>query len=420
MNRITGVRGMHDISPDESATWHFVETTARDVLQGYAYREMRPPLVERTELFRRSVGEATDIVEKEMYTFPDRNGDSLTLRPECTASCVRAAVEHGWLRGGGRRIWTMGPMFRYEKPQKGRYRQFHQLDVEALGYPGPDVDAELILLCARLWRRLGLGSLRLELNSLGSRQTQAHYRDELVRYFGDHRRRLDEDSEKRLGTNPLRILDSKHPAMQELIEGAPRITEYLDDASTGHLRGLREMLDHAGLAYRMNPRLVRGLDYYTGPVFEWRTEQLGAQNAICGGGRYDRLIEDIGGAPAPATGFAMGLERVVALLQHQQVAPAGARPDVYLLAVGPRAQREAHRLAESLRDRVEALALTVDAAAGSFRTKLRKADRSGARYAVILGEQEARDACVNVKALREEDTQQITMPQRTLPEFLRG
>lgn len=420
MNRISGVRGMHDISPDESAIWHFVESAARDVLHGYAYREMRPPLVERTELFRRSVGEATDIVEKEMYTFPDRNGDSLTLRPECTASCVRAAVEHGWLRGGGRRIWTMGPMFRYEKPQRGRYRQFHQLDVEALGYPGPDVDAELILLCARLWRRLGLGSLRLELNSLGSRQTQAHYRDELVRYFGDHRRRLDEDSEKRLGTNPLRILDSKHPAMQELIEGAPRITEYLDDAGAGHLRGLRQMLDHAGLAYRMNPRLVRGLDYYTGPVFEWRTEQLGAQDAICGGGRYDRLIEDIGGAPAPATGFAMGLERVVALLQQQQAAPAGARPDVYLLAVGPRAQREAHRLAESLRDRVEALSLTVDAAAGSFRTKLRKADRSGARYAVILGEQEARDACVNVKALREEDAQQITMPQCTLPEFLRG
>ena len=419
MNRITGVRGMHDISPDESATWHFVESTARDVLHGYGYREMRPPLVERTELFRRSVGEATDIVEKEMYTFSDRNGDSLTLRPECTASCVRAAVEHGWLRGGGQRIWTIGPMFRHEKPQRGRYRQFHQLDVEALGYPGPDVDAELILLCARLWRRLSLGRLRLELNSLGSRQTQAHYREELVHYFTEHRGRLDEDSENRLGVNPLRILDSKYPAMQELIEGAPRITDYLDDASTEHLQGLRQMLERAGLDYHLNPRLVRGLDYYTGPVFEWQTEQLGAQNAVCGGGRYDHLIEDVGGAPAPATGFAMGLERIVALLEQQKTVPVGLRPDVYLLAVGPEARREAHRLAESLRDDLEALALTVDAAAGSFKSKMRRADRSGARYAVILGEQEARDACVNVKALREEGAQ-VTMSQRTLPEFLRG
>ena len=419
MNRITGVRGMNDISPDESAVWRFVETTAREVLQGYGYREMRPPLVERTELFRRSVGEATDIVEKEMYTFSDRNGDSLSLRPECTASCVRAAVEHGWLRGGGLRIWTIGPMFRYEKPQKGRYRQFHQLDVEALGFSGPDVDAELILLCARLWRSLGLADLHLELNSLGSRASQARYRDELVRYFTDHRSHLDEDSQRRLAANPLRILDSKHPAMQELIEGAPRITDHLDEASAEHLQGLAAMLDRAGLAYRMNPRLVRGLDYYTGPVFEWQTEDLGAQNAVCGGGRYDRLIEDVGGPGAPATGFATGLERIVALVEHQALAPADPRPDAYLVAVGSEAQREAHRLAETLRDDIESLSLTVDAAAGSFKSKLRRADRSGARYALLLGEEEVRGARVGIKALREGGTQ-FSMQQSALTEFLRG
>jgi histidyl-tRNA synthetase len=410
---------MNDISPTESATWHFVEATARSVLQGYGYREVRPPLVERSELFRRSVGEATDIVEKEMYTFSDRNGESLSLRPECTASCVRAAVEHGWLRAGGQRIWTIGPMFRYEKPQKGRYRQFHQLDVEALGFAGPDVDAELILICARLWRRLGLSQLRLELNSLGSRPSQARYRDELVRYFASYRERLDVDSCRRLVTNPLRILDSKKPEMQELIEGAPRITDYLDEESARHLEGLTAMLDRAGMSWRLNPRMVRGLDYYTGPVFEWQTEELGAQNAVCGGGRYDRLIEDIGGRSAPATGFAMGLERIVALLEQQALAPPASRPDAYLVAVGIEARREAHRLAETLRDGMESLSLTVDADGGSFKTKLRRADRSGARYALILGDEEVRDARVGVKALRK-DGAQTSMGQSALTEFLRG
>ena len=410
---------MNDISPSESPTWHHVEETAREVLRGYGYREVRPPLVERTELFRRSVGEATDIVEKEMYTFADRNGDSLSLRPECTASCVRAAVEHGWLHGGGQRIWTIGPMFRYEKPQKGRYRQFHQLDVEALGFPGPDVDAELILLCARLWRRLGLRHLRLELNSLGSRSSQARFREALVRYFSAHRDRLDEDSRRRLDTNPLRILDSKQPEMQELIESAPQIGDHLDDASAAHLQGVATMLDRAGIDWRLNVRLVRGLDYYTGPVFEWQTEELGAQNAVCGGGRYDRLIEDIGGRSAPATGFAMGLERIVALLEQQALAPAAPRPDAYLVAVGDEAQREAHRLAESLRDRIGALSLTVDAATGSFKAKLRRADRSGARYALILGDAEAREGRVAVKALRE-GGEQTAMRQSALAEFLHG
>ena len=419
MNRITGVRGMNDISPTETSTWQFVEATAREVLQCYGYREIRPPLVERTELFRRSVGESTDIVEKEMYTFADRNGDSLSLRPECTASCVRAAVEHGWLRTGGQRVWTIGPMFRYEKPQKGRYRQFHQLDVEALGFPGPDVDAELILICARLWRRLGLSRLRLELNSLGSRASQSRYRDELVRYFAAHRERLDEDSRRRLASNPLRILDSKRPEMQELIASAPRITDHLDESSALHLQGLSSMLDRADLTWHLNPRLVRGLDYYTGPVFEWQTEELGAQNAVCGGGRYDRLIEDIGGQSAPATGFAMGLERVVALLDSQALAPAARTPDAYLVAVGDEARREAHRLAETLRDGIATLSLTVDAADGSFKTKLRRADRSGARYALILGDEEVRDARVGVKALRESGGQQ-SLRQSALAEFLRG
>ena len=419
MNRITGVRGMNDISPTQSATWHFVEATARSVLECYGYREVRPPLVERTELFRRSVGEATDIVEKEMYTFSDRNGDSLSLRPECTASCVRAAVEHGWLRAGGQRIWTIGPMFRYERPQKGRYRQFHQLDVEALGFTGPDVDAELILICARLWRRLGLSQLRLELNSLGSRPSQARYRDELVRYFASHQERLDVDSRRRLVTNPLRILDSKKPEMQTLIESAPRITDYLDEESARHLEGLTAMLDRAEVSWRLNSRLVRGLDYYTGPVFEWQSEELGAQNAVCGGGRYDRLIEDIGGRSAPATGFAMGLERIVALLEQQALAPPAPNPDAYLVAVGIEARREAHRLAETLRDGMESLSLTVDADGGSFKTKLRRADRSGARYALILGDEEVSDARVGVKALRE-DGAQTSMRQSALTEFLRG
>ena len=413
------MRGMNDISPRESATWHFVEAIAREVLTRYGYLEMRAPLVERTELFRRSVGEATDIVEKEMYTFADRNGESLSLRPECTASCVRAAVEHGWLRGGGQRIWTIGPMFRYEKPQKGRYRQFHQLDVEALGFAGPDVDAELILICARLFVRLGLGRLSLELNSLGSRPSQARYREALTGYFAKHRDRLDEDSERRLTTNPLRILDSKNPEMQQLIDDAPRITDFLDDASAAHFEGLTAMLDRAGTSWRLNPRLVRGLDYYTGPVFEWQTEDLGAQNAVCGGGRYDRLIEDIGGSGAPATGFAMGLERIVALLEQQSLAPPPPCPDAYLVAVGKEAEREAHRLAEMLRDHVDSLSLAVDAAGGSFRTKLKRADRSGARYALILGDAEVRDSRVGVKALRDESEQQ-SMQQNALVDFLRG
>jgi histidyl-tRNA synthetase len=307
MKAIQAIRGMKDIPPAETPVWRRLEDAAREVLAGYGYQELRPPVVEKTELFRRSVGEGTDIVEKEMYTFDDRNDESLTLRPECTAGCVRAAIEHGWLRGRGQRLWHIGPMFRYERPQKGRYRQFHQLDVEALGFPGPDVDAELILLCARLWRRLGLTGLRLEINTLGSREIQDSYRDRLVDYLTAHEKELDEDSQRRLGSNPLRILDSKNPNLRAILEAAPRIVDSLDDDSRKHFEQLQAMLEACDVAFRVNPRLVRGLDYYTGTVFEWITDDLGAQGAVCGGGRYDGLVEEIGGTPTPATGFAVGL-----------------------------------------------------------------------------------------------------------------
>ena len=419
MQKITGIRGMNDISPADSPAWQFIEARARDVLARYGYQEIRPPIVERTELFRRSVGEGTDIVEKEMYTFADRKGESLTLRPECTASCVRAAVEHGWLSHGGRRVWHMGPMFRYERPQKGRYRQFHQLDVEALGFAGPDVDAELIMLSARLWQELGLDGLGLEINSLGSREVQAAYRARLVAYMNDHREELDEDSARRLNTNPLRILDSKNPRMQAVVEAAPRLIDQLDATGREHFDGVRSMLDAAGVAYRVNPFLVRGLDYYTGPVFEWVTEHAGAQNAVCGGGRYDHLIADIGGGGAPATGFAMGLERIIALLAERQLTPAEPVPDAYLVAVGSQAQVISHQFAEHLRSQLVDLKLVVDASAGNFKTKLKRADRSGARVALILGEDEARTGQIGVKRLRESG-EQLSMPQSELEAFLRG
>ena len=352
MKKITAIRGMNDISPVESPYWQLVETAARDILDRYGYREIRPPVVERTELFRRGVGEATDIVEKEMYTFTDRGGDSLSLRPECTASCVRAAVEHNWLAQGGQRVWHTGPMFRYERPQKGRYRQFHQLDVEALGFGGPDVDAELILISGRLWSQLGIERVRLEINSLGDRPAQARYRGRLVEYFSDHRSDLDEDSRRRLTTNPLRILDSKNPAQRGIIDAAPSMLDELSDSCGEHFESLQAMLNEAGVEFTVNPRLVRGLDYYTRTVFEWVTDELGAQNAICGGGRYDGLIAEIGGAQRPAIGFAAGLERLVALLQTQGKVSPQTQPDAYLVAVGQDPERAALSLAEQLRNQL--------------------------------------------------------------------
>ena len=405
MTTIQAIRGMNDILPGDMPGWRHVERHARTLLGAYGYEEIRPPLIERTELFRRSIGEVTDIVEKEMYTFDDRNGESLTLRPECTASVVRAAIEHGLLRTPGQRVWTMGPMFRHERPQKGRYRQFHQIDVEILGIAAPSAEAELIVMTRRLWKALGLSGLKLELNSLGNRDVQARYRARLVEYFSARAPALDADSRRRLRTNPLRILDSKDPSMQALIEEAPRIIDAHDGEARAHLDRLLAMLDEAGVEYRLNPRLVRGLDYYTGTVFEWTTGDLGAQNAVCGGGRYDNLVAEIGGPASPAIGFAIGLERLVALLELQCVELPVVVPHAYLAAVGAGASVLAHAVAERLRDAVPELRLVVDAADGSFKAKLRRADRSGARIALLLGEEEARGGRIAVKDLRSRGSQ---------------
>ena len=407
MNTIQAIRGMNDVLPGDVSAWQHVEHHARTLLGAYGYEELRPPMVERTELFRRSIGEVTDIVEKEMYTFDDRNGESLTLRPECTASVVRAAIEHGLLRTPGLRVWTMGPMFRYERPQKGRYRQFHQIDVEIFGIAAPSAEAELIVMTRRLWKALGLSGLSLELNSLGSRDIQARYRARLVEYFSAHASALDEDSLRRIETNPLRILDSKNPSMQALIEEAPRIGDEHDDEARAHLDRLLAMLDEAGVEHRVNPRLVRGLDYYTGTVFEWTTDALGAQGAVCGGGRYDNLVAEIGGPASPAIGFAIGLERLVALLDVQSVELPAARPHAYLAAAGARASILAHAVAERLRDAVPELRLVVDAGHGSFKAKLKRADRSGARIALVLGEEEAGSGRIAVKDLRARGPQSV-------------
>ena len=405
MNTIQAIRGMNDILPGDISAWQHIERRARALLGAYGYEEIRPPIVERTELFRRSIGEVTDIVEKEMYTFDDRNGESLTLRPECTASVVRAAIEHGLLRTPGRRVWAMGPMFRYERPQRGRYRQFHQIDVEILGIAAPSAEAELIVMTRRLWKALGISGLALELNSLGSREIQARYRIRLVEYFSAHAPALDADSLRRIETNPLRILDSKNPSMQALIEEAPRIVDEHDDDARAHLDQLLAMLDEAGVEYRLNPRLVRGLDYYTGTVFEWTTSELGAQGAVCGGGRYDNLVAEIGGQASPAIGFAIGLERLVALLEAQSVELPVTKPHAYLATAGARASILAHAVAEQLRDAVPELRLIVDAAHGSFKAKLKRADRSGARIALLLGEEEARGGQIAVKDLRARGSQ---------------
>ena len=399
------VRGMNDVLPDDTAAWQLLERVARETFAEYGYREIRLPLLERTELFKRSIGELTDIVEKEMYTFEDRGGDSLTLRPEATAGIVRACITNGLLHNQRQKVWCMGPMFRYERPQKGRYRQFHQIDVEALGYPGPDVDAELIMMSARLWRRLGLGGLRLNVNSLGTPESRKGYRAELVAYFQRHEAALDEDSRRRLGGNPLRILDSKNPAMREVVAGAPLITDYLDDESAAHFATLRARLDDAGIAYVVNPRLVRGLDYYSRTVFEWITTDLGSQDAVCSGGRYDGLVGQLGGEPTPAIGWALGEERIVELLRLQGRAGAAAAPHVYLALAGAAAEAAGLKLAESLRDAVPGLRIETHCGGGSFKSQLKRADRSGAGHAVILGDDEIARQVATLKPLREESGQ---------------
>ena len=397
---------MNDILPAETPRWQSVEAVFRRLMAAYGYGEIRLPIVEKTELFKRSIGEVTDIVEKEMYTFEDRNGDSLTLRPEGTAGCVRAGIQHGLLYNQVQRLWYMGPMFRHERPQKGRYRQFHQLGVEVFGLPGPDIDAELIFMTARLWRELGMDhEVHLEINSLGSSEARRAYRDRLVAYLEAHEAELDEDSRRRLHTNPLRVLDSKNPAMQDLIEAAPKLMDHLDAESREHFEDLCARLDAAGIACRVNPRLVRGLDYYTRTVFEWVTDRLGAQGTVCAGGRYDGLVEQLGGRPTPAVGFALGLERLVALLEAREL-PDTTTPHAYLLLAGEAAEQAGPLLAEKLRDALPQLRLLVHAGGGSFKSQMKKADRSGARLALILGEDEMVAGNIAIKDLRGSGEQQ--------------
>lgn len=398
--KIQAIRGMNDILPEESHLWEFFEDTVRDWLRAYGYRAIRTPILEKTDLFVRSIGAVTDIVEKEMYTFVDElNGESLTLRPEGTASCVRAAIEHNLLYAGPQRLWYAGPMFRHERPQKGRYRQFHQVGVEALGFGGPDIDAEHIVMCARLWRRLGIAGVELELNTLGGAEARARYRARLVQYLERHHAALDEDSRRRLHTNPLRVLDSKNPALQALIADAPRLADDLDEVSLRHFEELQAMLRAAGVAFVINPRLVRGLDYYNATVFEWTTDRLGAQGTVCAGGRYDGLIEQIGGKPAPACGYAMGVERLLALLGRGAATVARPVVDVYLVHQGEAADRFAEQVAERLRD--GGVSVVLHCGGGSFKSQMKKADASGARFAVIVGDDEARAGQVTVKPLRE-------------------
>ena len=404
--RLQSVRGMNDLLPKQIHIWQQLEQALRELTAQYAYDEIRFPIVEKTELFKRSIGEVTDIVEKEMYTFDDRNGDSLTLRPEGTAGCARAAMQNGLL-ALPQRLWYLGPMFRHERPQKGRYRQFHQFGVEAYGQPGPDIDAEQIAMTARLWQRLGLNALELQLNSLGSSAARAAYRDILVEYFSAHADQLDEDSQRRLQSNPLRILDSKNPDMADLIAQAPQLVDHLDAESAEHFAGLCARLDAMGIAYTLNPRLVRGLDYYGRTVFEWVTTQLGAQGTVCAGGRYDGLIEQLGGPSTPAVGFAMGLERLVALLEDLALAQPAKMPHAYFIAMGAAPEQTCLALAERLRDDVPGIRLQTNAGGGSFKAQFKRADRSGARYALVLGEDELARGQIAVKDLRGQAEQAV-------------
>ena len=396
---------MHDILPADMPAWNQLEDTFRDLAESYGYRQIRTPIVEKTALFSRSIGEVTDIVEKEMYSFEDRNGDSLSLRPECTASVVRAGLQAGMLQDQQHRLWYSGPMFRHERPQKGRYRQFHQLGAETFGIEGADIEAELILLAARFWKQLDLDAIELQINSLGSTHCRQKFRSILVEYFRDHYQALDEDSRRRLETNPLRILDSKNPDLQNLIEAAPVLQDSLDQESRDHFSELTKILDQAPVSYQVNSRLVRGLDYYCHTVFEWVTDTLGAQGTVCGGGRYDGLVEQLGGRPNYAAGFSMGCERLVAMLVDQGKAASDSGCDVYLAMRGENSVAKAQQIAESIRDKMPRLQLVVHAGAGSFKSQMRKADKSGARVALILGESEIEAGTIAVKFLREDRAQ---------------
>lgn len=415
--RIQAVRGMNDVVPPASGLWQQVRERTREVVAAYGYDEVILPIVERTELFKRAVGEVTDVVEKEMYAFEDRSGESLALRPEGTAGCVRAGIEHGLLHNQQQRFWYFGPMFRHERPQAGRYRQFHQIGVEAYGMAGPDIDVEVIALGARLLRRLGFKNLRLELNSLGTPETRVAYRAALVAYLRQHESALDEDSRRRIERNPLRVLDSKAPATQALLADAPSILDHLDSVSQTHFDGLQQGLADLGIGYVLNPRLVRGLDYYSHGVFEWITTELGAQGTVCAGGRYDGLVQQLGGGATPAVGFASGVERLVLLLEAQGLVAATGQPQVYVCSLDEAAQCVARQECEQLRDAMPQLRLLVHAGGGSLKSQMRRANASGARYAFIIGSDEIASGAVQVKSLRGEGEPE-TVSWRELPSHL--
>ena len=417
---LQAIRGMHDVLPDQTPLWRHAERIIEEVLGAYGYSEIRFPILEKTELFKRSIGEVTDIVEKEMYTFDDRNGDSLTLRPEGTAGCLRACLEHGLLHNQVHRLWYYGPMYRHERPQKGRYRQFYQLGVETYGMAGPDIDAELILLIDRLWKRLGVrDKVRLQVNSLGTIDERIHYREKLVTYLRGHLEQLDEDSMRRLETNPLRILDTKNPAMQEVVANAPELMDYLGADSLLHFNTLTATLDDLGIPYELNTRLVRGLDYYSKTVFEWVTDELGAQGTVCAGGRYDGLIEQLGGKANHATGFAMGIERLLALMETSAQVQLERAIDVYMIRVGEKAEQAGMRFAEAIRNAMPGLKLQVNCGGGSFKSQFKKADKSGAEYALILGDDEVSRGVAGVKSLRQEQEQLYLSEHDTL-DFLKS
>jgi len=403
---IQAVRGMKDIVPSEVKYWQFLESTVSDLLSSYGYEEIRFPVLEKTELFKRSIGEVTDIVEKEMYSFDDRNGDSLSLRPEGTAVCVRAAIEKGLLYNQIQKLWYMGPMFRHERPQKGRYRQFHQIGVEVFGLTGPDIDAELILLTRRLWKKLGLlNNVRLEINTLGSLESRQKYRVELIAFLTSNQDRLDEDSKKRIQSNPLRVLDSKSPQTQEILSNAPRLMDFMDEESKNHFNGLLAYLDNNEVDYQINPRLVRGLDYYSNTVFEWITEDLGAQGTVCAGGRFDSLVEYLGGKPTPAIGFAMGMERLISLLEDNADISINVDVDCFMIMLGNEARVKGLQLAESVHNALPQLKLLSNCGGGSMKSQMKKADKSGAKIAIILGEEEIKNQQVVLKYLRAEKDQ---------------
>ena len=403
---IQAVRGMNDVLPGEAALWHVFEDTSREVFEQYGYRNIRTPIVEKTDLFVRAVGEVTDIVEKEMYSFTDHD-ERLSLRPEATAPTVRAALEHNMLYDGPKRLWYSGPLFRHERPQKGRYRQYHTFGAEALGFAGPDVDLEQMRMIDRLWRRLGLSGITLEINTIGSSEERRAFRTQLIAYFERHMDTLDDDARRRLHSNPLRILDSKNPAMQALIEDAPRLWDSLGHESRTLFETVQEGVRAAGIGFRVNPRLVRGLDYYNATVYEWVTTRLGAQGAVCSGGRYDGLFSQLGGKPTPGCGFGVGTERVLMLMQDAGGVASDA-PDAYMVHVGDRATRLAIAVAENLRD--GGLAIIVHAGGGNFGSQMRRADASGARFALIVGDDEAAANVVGVKPLREPGEQVAVAP----------